>query len=556
MIARFVRRAIALQGTVKALARKASVALGVAALSVTPRPASGFSEGQVRPVRDWTPTLIRAAEISADSGNLRQAGELCEAMLGDDRIAGCLLETRVRGLLGLPLSFEAGVGRRRKSVVRALEAEEDWWEAFPEDTLAEWMAWGILLGISVGRLGNGDPSVPGWKDVERKGGNRTIPVLEVIHPSCLRYDHAKKQWFARQDDGSEVLVTPGDGTWIVYTPYGKKRPWARGAWRSLSRWWLLKQYAELDWARYSERHGMGLFVGKAPEGANPKDRDDLASDLESVARDSALALPPGYSLELVESTANTWTTYQAQVNVANSAISIRLLGQNLSSEVTTGSRAAAEVHERVAASIIRADDESSSTTLHDQALVWWAEFNYGDRALAPWPKRDTRPPEDSKGQADTQKAGAEATKLWLDLGAPVDRKQQADRFKVPLLDGAEFTEPVQQQPPAGGFEGLTRRRVGLASGDAAASASGFVRGQAYTDSVAASGRDESVPALSPWIDQVISILDELEDGPDWPERLRSKLAEHLDEGEDLQELLERAMVMAELAGRFAVLEDL
>jgi phage gp29-like protein len=474
----------------------------------------------------------------ADNGDLRLAGLLCEAMLGDDRISGCLQETRVRGLLGLPISFDSP---DEADNVKSEESKEDWTSAFPEDRLAEWMTWGIILGVVIARLSP-------WEPVDRKGGKRVIPTMDVIHPSAYRQDTKTRQWYVRQEDGSEVLVTPGDGTWIVYTPYGNKRPWARGAWRSLSRWWLLKEYAKADWGRYSERHGMGLFLGVAPDQANAKDRAALAADLDNIARDSSFALPPGFDVKLVESTANTWATYRAQTDVSDSAIAIRLLGQNLSTEVTGGSYAAAQVHSRVAASIIRADDESSATTLRDQAWVWWAEFNFGNREVAPYPKRDTTPPEDKKTAAETKKAGAEAINAWLDTGAPVDVKAEAEAVGIKLRDGVEVRE--RQAKPAG----LSRAQ--LASGDSPAKAHGLIEGQAKADQYAAEGRDAAVAALTPWIDKLTGILEEIEDKPGWPEELQARLAKEYDNAPDLSQMLERAMILAELAGRNSVLEDL
>src|SRR5262245_35766096 len=101
------------------------------------------TEPSVRTFCDWNPGLLRAARLQADGGSLRLAADLCEAMLADDRIQG-VLRTRTRGLLGLKLSFEEGHGRRKKAAVRALEAEEDWWTAFPEDALGHLLDWATL----------------------------------------------------------------------------------------------------------------------------------------------------------------------------------------------------------------------------------------------------------------------------------------------------------------------------------------------------------------------------------------------------------------------------
>ncbi len=556
-------------------------------LATTKLPNSPFTEQQYRSsVNEWTPTTIKTATRQADSGDLRLVGMLCEEMLADDRISGCLQETRVRGLLGLPIVFEKGQDSPKgEEVVAAVE--KDYWKAFPEDALVEWMCYGIMVGIGVARLAP-------WQQADNDDGEKhVLPAMEVIHPSSLRQDQTTKQWYVRQQAGPDVLVTPGDGTWLVYTPYGTKRPWARGAWRSLALWWLLKLYAKNDWGRYSERHGMGLFVGTSPDISDPRDRAQLASDLSNVAKDSAFAVPPGFDVKLIESTANTWTTYQAQTNMANAAFAIRLLGQNLSTEVTGGSFAATQVHARVAASVIRADDETSRTVLHDQGLAWWAEFNYGDRNLAPWPKHDTTPPEDKKAKVDTQIAAANAAEKWSTLGVPVDilasaedagviisaegevatvnkgeifkyhldygvfttNEIRASRGLPPIEGGDVPPEPMIGAPKSLSSTAELSRTVQLASGDNVAATSGFVEGQEYVDRLTAQTRDAASGELSPWIDQITEVIEGLEDTPDWQEQLKKKLVKLYGDGAGIEGVTERAMVLAALAGRTAVLQD-
>src|SRR5438445_4021825 len=246
---------------------------------------SVYLEPSFRAFHEWTPTLLRGAELIADGGTLRTAADLCDAMLADDRLLG-VLNKRVHGVLGLPLTFEPAQGRKRP--VKALEAGEDWWASFTEEELGDVGKWGTLLGVGVGELE--------WKD--RDG--RVVGELKSWHPRHLRFDWQTRQWILRIDGGKEIVITPGDGKWVLYTPHGKKRPWAKGLWRSLSRWWLLKQFAILDWATYSERHGQGVFAATPTGQGSPgrEDRKQLAADLKGIGRATTIALPPGYDLKL------------------------------------------------------------------------------------------------------------------------------------------------------------------------------------------------------------------------------------------------------------------
>jgi phage gp29-like protein len=96
---------------------------------------------------------------------------------------------------------------------------------------------------------------------------------------------------------------------------------------------------------------VGLNVNATKPGEtdlSPAQRQKLASQLRNLGRDAALVLPRGLDLKLIESAANNFQTYEAQINVANTGITICLLGQNLTTEVSGGSYAAAQVHSQVA----------------------------------------------------------------------------------------------------------------------------------------------------------------------------------------------------------------
>lgn len=386
-------------------------------------------EPSVRTFTKWTPALIRGAELSADGGNLRQAANLCDWMLGDDRI-GPLLHTRVQTLLGIDPTFEASGDKRRSNrVVRALEVQEDWWAAYPETELMQLLTWGILLGVK--------PARHQWV-LDEDHGNRLLAMPECWHPQHLRYDWQTREWKIRVsqssglDAGIEQVLVPGDGDWILHTPYGKNRPWAYGLWRGLARMALLKTYAISDWSKHGEKGSLLAIesgLGEIPSTA--RQRKELAQDIFDRGKDAIAVLPPGFSIKLVEAKANTKNIYDAQIEMANKAIAIAIRGGNLSTDVEEGSRAAAEVHERLGdRAKLRFDAQGLTSTIHDQSLVYWAEFNFGDRKLAPWPVYPTDEDEDLGAKAETAgKAFAAATQATM-LGFEVDPEGFIQEFDL------------------------------------------------------------------------------------------------------------------------------
>jgi transposase len=119
--------------------------------------------------------MLRSAEVLADGGYLRMAAELCETMLGDDRIKS-VVDQRTEALFGLDLSFEEGIGRLKRRAIKALEVEEDWWAAFPESELKLLRAWGPMLGVGIAELQ--------WTPK----GERVVPRLSVRSLRFLRWD--------------------------------------------------------------------------------------------------------------------------------------------------------------------------------------------------------------------------------------------------------------------------------------------------------------------------------------------------------------------------------
>ncbi len=409
-------------------------------LPATPADARISVEPTVRTYRLWSVDTVRLAEASADGGTISKAAELCDALLGDDRIPA-VLQTRTQGLLGLRPTFEpSGDGRRRNRAVRAIEAGEDWWAMVPESESAHFLAWGELLGIAPGELrwfhDDGSPII-------RDG--RNVPELRFRHPKFLRYDATVRQWLITVADGQEIPFTPGDGRWFAHCPFGMARPWQSGAWRGLVRWWLLKQYAIADWGEHGER-GASLFVESTLDADTTRElRKQLASDLAQMASQGVCVLPPGFQAKLLEITANTTAIYDAQVNAANTAASIRILGHNLTSEVSGGSFAASQTGDGIRLDLRKFDAETWSDATHRQISVHWARVNFGDEGLAPWAVYPVEPKADRKMVAEELDVLSRAL-VQLDAApAYIDKQAILEERGVPLVKGASFDRP---DPPA------------------------------------------------------------------------------------------------------------
>jgi phage gp29-like protein len=373
-----------------------------------------------------------------------------------------------------------------------------------------------------------------------------------------------------------MLVEPGDGSWVVHAPFGLKRPWLYGLWYSLARLVLLKYYGIRDSGRLGER--AYLLVASAPDSAMQADRDELANDL---AKDGAavVALAPGYKLESVKLGEDSHEIYETQVEMANQAITILIRGGNLTTNTQGGSRAAAEVQERTGDGVKLAfDAETLAETLHEQSLVWWAEFNFGDRKLAPWPSWPVEPEEDKKQRSDMIVQLGTGLEKLEQLGFEIDGDAVIEDFDLTFIKrrksdderAADAQKKLEQQqamqpagvpgkqPPEPAPGKNAKQRAGgfsarLASGASSVANSGFVAGQLYADAIVDNAVEHANESLEQTITLIGKAIDESTDYEDLRARLKALFGDV--STEELNELVYRTMLLAEMAGRKAVTQD-
>lgn len=401
---------------------------------------------------DWTPGLARMAYQESLTGSLESAADMCDAIRSDSRVRG-VLQTRKNGLLGTDLSFEPlGDGRRSDQVTRALDDDGEFWEMYPESALSQILDWGFLLNVGLAEIA--------WvQNPERKGlwQQRLYPK----HPRNLRFDWETRSWLLRVvRPGSYfedwIPITPGDGRWLLFSPFGENTPWMHGLWWPMALTWLSKQYATFDWDRRNEARGRSALVGTTPEGSGDEDRKTYAKQLAMLRTQLGIALPPGYDLKAVEFGGDDHQTFQTRIDACDANYAILLLGQNLTTEVkNAGSYAAGRSQERVRQDYLEQDAQNLATALRQQALVHFAKVRFNDGLLAPYPKWNTEPPENLANAANVIARASEALDRLLARNVPIDVEAYLKRFKIPVRAGGGDpitgpNAPAQPKPDPGG----------------------------------------------------------------------------------------------------------
>lgn len=416
----------------------------------------------------WTTDDLEIAEALTMGGSLWRAADLCWALLGDSRVWAAA-ETRVKGLLSLPLSWdESGDGRSSGRVARALE-DGDFWAAHSEAALFALALWGIILGVGLAQRV--------WMEAP---SGRLVGVLKPYDLRYLRWDKFRRVWVVKTELG-DVDIVPGERRWVLYAPScsgepdGDERPWMYGAWRRCGRPWLLKYLGLGDFGHHSEVHGSPIRTadydaaaagttatavsktGGGTSGSSGSVVADLGDKLANTGGDSTIIPPRGWRIRFVEATANTWKMFPAEVDLAAREIVIAITGQASSTEIQQGQETGATLHGTVRGDLIRADALTLSTCLHDRCLADYAELNFGSRDLAPWPRWKTDPPANIAARGNAMKALGDGI-VSLDRVAPegkrVDRAAIFEEAGIALekipagaVTTHAATQPAQNIPP-------------------------------------------------------------------------------------------------------------
>jgi phage gp29-like protein len=509
------------------------------------------------PVVSWTDwdnvQSVKTAIRQLEYGVFDSSSQIVDAMGRDDRLSGCLM-TRSEALPSLPLTLEPrGDGRQRKAVAR--EVEESFDSMFPNYALSELLGWGVMEGIGLGQL------------LWTYSLKRWTPRLKVWHPKHVSYRHQEDAYYVGTADG-QTRVTPGDGQWVLFTPYGPDRAWMRGKVRCLYTSWLIRQWAMRDWARYSEVHGNPVKKAKTPAGMEDAQAKRFLEEVANLGNEATIRIPTlqeglaAFDLELLEAAANTWEGFYRLIGETNNNISIALLGQNLTTEVKDrGSYAAERGHDKVKTELLHADGERLGQCIREQCLKPWTARNFGDPELAPMPKWKTKSADPALGTA-MKSLGEGATALQAAGGRPDLDKIMEDN-DIPALGPAD--EPEDLEGEADEDEGpgevvedeeqatpAAASQVALASGGPPIPAAA-IEGQLYVDDLAEQSARAATKLMAPTLESILRLIDQADDF----QALKAGILKTYGKmsRKRLAKLMQHAMMMAELAGRAAVLEE-
>jgi phage gp29-like protein len=556
----------------------------------------------------WTVTTVKSALDEHELGTFASSAALVDSMGRDDRIKGTL-GTRIKALIGkngVPFSIQpSDSGNKGRVRTIAKQIAPLWWKICSDAAVANIIRDVVMLGVHLSRIL--------WMQVD----GMWLPQVAPVAPHNLYYDASGTggpPGFYLQTLEKPVYIDPADPQWFLYAPAGE-RSWMEGAVRALGIPYMMRQFSYRDWVRYSEKHGMPILTIEEPADTPLASKAAFYARLAKLGSESVVRMPvnkdgQGFKLNMLEAKDSSWQGFDSFIARLDVAIAVVLLGQNMTTDPQAN---ATGVHNArlVRQDYLDSDVQPLMTELREQIIKPWGRFNISgwDDDLAPWPTWDTRPPEDKTQRANMLISLGDAINKLSDVGIGVDAKALAEEFGVPLAltetpgqagqyyqyhlqygivtknearaklglppvpdgdvpptaavapGGATSPAAAPAVPPAGAGPSGKKDAPALltaahlhAHERAESDAKGYAEGQAYADQVSVHAQAAAADLLAGDVEGLLALVEAAIDFGDLQKRI---VAYYRDlDASDLADLTQKALVLAELAGRAAVLQDL
>ncbi len=214
-----------------------------------------------------------------------------------------------------------------------------------------------------------------WNEVEHSG-RYLLPMKIQAKP---------QEWFCYDTDGKLCIRGKSGGATAVpnhkfavasheasfTNPYGEALL-ARCYWAV-----TFKNGGLRFWVNFMEKYGMPVIIGKYTRGATSDEALKLAQTLSDMHEDAVIVSPSDIDINIAEASRNSSTElYLEMINFCNTEISKALLSQTLTTELKSGSLAAAQTHYKIRREIIAADSKIAESFINS-IIRLICDINFG-----------------------------------------------------------------------------------------------------------------------------------------------------------------------------------
>ena len=486
------------------------------------------------PSQGLTPQKLTTLFKQADGGDIYRQAELFEEMEEKDTHLFSQLQTRKNAVLGL--DYE---------VMPYSDSTEDKKIAdFVNDVFYNFNDFDDALLDLLDAIGKGYSACEIMWSVD--GSKAVIETLQWIHAKkAIFYEVTADAW--KKDYEMPRIVTeaePFKGEIMppfkmIYHRYKARSGYdtRAGVLRVCAWMYLFKNYAIKDWVAFLEVFGIPLRLGKYDTGSSESDKDALIAAISSLGSDAAGIISKNTEIEFVETMKgqSKENPFSVLANFADAQMSKAILGQTLTTqEGKSGSYSLGQVHDLVRHDLIKADCEALAKTLRFQAVRPLVGYNFGWDKPLPWFNFKFEPPEDLKSLSEVYKNLSE-------INYPLTAEHVSERFKVPMPEKSQTVLAPKTSPMA------------VKHGLVVAKSPRFTPEQENIEGLIAHTRENATQALSGLLGPVRALVAKAGSLEELRDTLIASYSD-MDPGE-LEELVARAMFVAELYGRAVTIVD-
>lgn len=297
--------------------------------------------------------------------------------------------------------------------------------------------------------------------------------------------------------------------------------------------WFKRQGLQF-WLTFADKFGSPTPLGTYPVGATQEQKDALLGALQALANDVGITIPEGMQVKLLEASHSGGASgvYDALLKYLDDEIEKAVLGTTQTTSSRSGGLGSqvSAVQNEVRLELVRADADMLAGTLNATLLTWIAEFNDPD-AIPPQIAWDVKVDEDLLIRAQRDQI---LSQLGYQLTPEAVRDVYGDFY-------------AQASPSTPGPKTAAARSVIGAHGD------GQNAPPTVTDLQAQRLDTEAMPDMDAWIKPIRDLVDRAES----LDQVRDGLLALYPQmpPERFAQVMEQALVAADLAGRYDILEQ-
>ncbi len=218
--------------------------------------------------------------------------------------------------------------------------------------------------------------------------------------------------------------------WIVHQPRPVPgRPFEGGLLRASALLFLAQNLSFKDWLIFSQVAGMPIRVAQFDPGTPDADKRELLRMLEALNTDAVAVVGKNVDLRFIDAAKSESRPYAALQEYCNTEVTILWLGQSLTTDIRSGgSRAAAEVHDRVREDLLADDMAQEAASIRRGLLAPIVRSALGPDAPVPQFRRALVQTVDTRSLAETlavavNELGLPVSQPWVhaSLGIPEPR---------------------------------------------------------------------------------------------------------------------------------------